>query len=145
MNKQRFLKLILVLLPFMAVALATTADSVTVFDTQSGVASSYSYFDLIPVTNLQMCTPLAGMMAMLSTIFAVISLVVKKSWVMKTLCWLSFGAATAASIPILVRGDILVVPNAGVPLMLLVQFIICRILMKEPKESENKVTGRRLG
>ena len=145
MNKQRILKLMLVLLPFMAVALATTVDSVTVFDTQSAVASNYSYFDLIPVTNLQMCTPLAGMLAILSTVFAVVSLIVKKPWVLKTICWLSFGTATAASIPILIRGTVLVIPNVGVPLMLCVQFIICRILMKGPKETEKKIISRRLG
>ena len=145
MNKQRILKLMLVLLPFMAVALATTGDSVTVFDTQSAVTSNYSYFDLIPVTNLQMCTPLAGMLAVLSTVFAVVSLIVKKPWVLKTLCWMSFGAATAASVPILIRGTVLVIPNVGVPLMLAAQFVICRILMNGSKEPEEKIVSRRLG
>ena len=62
MKKRAILKSLLILLPILAVGLATTGDSVLVFDAQSGVTEYYSYFDLIPDTGLQMLPPLAAML-----------------------------------------------------------------------------------
>ena len=60
MKKNVLMKVFLVLLPAMAVVLATTRDSVKVFDTSAGTVESYSYFSILPVQNMQMITVLAA-------------------------------------------------------------------------------------
>lgn len=64
MNKQRILKLLLIALPVMAVGLATTVDSVMVFDSSAGSVQYYSYFSLIPGLGVQMVVPLAAILCL---------------------------------------------------------------------------------
>ena len=71
MKKKALVKSLLILLPVLAVGLATTMDSVIVFDAAAGITSYYSYFDLIPVTSLQNLPPLAGLLCAVCGICAV--------------------------------------------------------------------------
>ena len=54
MKKKVILKALLLVFPILAVGLATTVNSVTVFDTVTGETQYFSYFDVLPIANLQM-------------------------------------------------------------------------------------------
>lgn len=144
MKKQTLLKLFLILLPVLAVGLATTGNSVTVFDSQTGTTAYYSYFDLLPVATMRMVTPLAGILSILAGGFAIGSVVSKQSWCRKTVKWLSIAAATVAVLPILVRGDVLVVPNVGFPIFMGAEWILAWIMDKKPGEKTAEQSGPRL-
>jgi len=134
----------LILLPAMSVFLAAAMDSVTVYDTISGEVSAYSYFSMIPVQNLQICTPFAAILAILATALAVGIVAVKKTWCVTGLFWTAFLSTVFATIPILVRGEVLVIPNVGVPLMMFIDCIIAYALKKKPEAQEPKTAAPRL-
>lgn len=136
MKKNMLTKVFLVLLPAMAVLLATTADSVTVVDTLAGTTETYSYFDLVPGIPLQMCAPLAALLAAAAAILAVLYIVLKKPWCIRVLYWMAFLSATAATLPVLARGDVLVLPNTGLPLMMIAHWLLAAWLKKKPLEEE---------
>ena len=144
MKKSVLRNVFLILLPAMSVLLAATVDSVTVADTVSGEMNAYSYFSLVPVENLQMCTPLAGILAVASTILAIGIVVAGKRWCVTGLFWTAFASTVFATIPIIVRGEVLVIPNVGVPLMMFIDCIIAYALMKKPEEKTEKKNAPRL-
>ena len=96
MKKNVLRNVFLILLPAMSVLLAAATDSVTVFDTVTGEVSAYSYFSMVPVANLQMCTPLAAMIAVAATALAVGIVATGKSWCVKGLFWTAFAATDKA-------------------------------------------------
>ena len=134
MKKQTLLKACLILLPILAVGLATTTDSVTVFDTITGETAYYSYFDILPVENMQMLPPLAAILSLVSGILAAVWLGKKKLWSLKGAGYTAFAAAVLAAIPIAIRGETLVVPNVGLPLFMLIQYLVCYMTAKQPEE-----------
>ena len=144
MKKRAILKSLLILLPILAVGLATTGDSVLVFDVHSGVTEYFSYFDLIPVTNLQMLPPLAAMLSLVAGIVGAVYLVKKKDWCLKVIFWTSLAAACAASVPTVTQGDIKVVPNVGLPLFMVINWLVASYIQKHPEKKEEKKSARRL-
>ena len=133
MKKSVLMKVFLILLPAMAVLLATTGDSVTVFDPQNGTVQAYSYFSPIPVGKLTMCTPLAAILAVASTILGVVFVAWRKTWSIIAICWIAPVSATAAVSPILLRGEIVVVPNALFPILMMVQWWLASVINKKPE------------
>ena len=144
MKKQTLIKALLILFPVLAVGLATTVDSVTVFDTVAGTAEYYSYFDLVPVENLQGLPPLAATLSLISGILAAVYLGKKSAGCLKAAGYAAFGAAIAACIPIVVRGDILVIPNVVLPLLMLAQYLVTYFVAKLPEEVKGKNKAPRL-
>ena len=142
MKKQIIVKILLILLPVLAVGLATTVDSVTVFDTVTGTTEYYSYFDGIPVGNLQMLLPLAATLSVVSGVLAAIWLGKKKPGFLKASGVIAFAAAAAASIPIAIRGEVLVIPNVGLPIFMLLHFGVARYAEKLPGETGEKKAPR---
>ena len=142
MKKKALVKSLLILLPVLAVGLATTMDSVIVFDAAAGITSYYSYFDLIPVTSLQNLPPLAGLLCAVCGIYAVVYLVRKKTWSLKAVVITSLAAATAAVIPVMIQGDVKVVPNVGLPIIMTVEYLVSCHFLKNPEKAEEakKVT-----
>ena len=142
MKKKALVKSLLILLPVLAVGLATTMDSVIVFDAAAGITSYYSYFDLIPVTSLQNLPPLAGLLCAVCGICAVVYLVRKKIWSLKAVVITSLAAATAAVIPVMIQGDVKVVPNVGLPIIMTVEYLVSCHFLKNPEKAEEakKVT-----
>ena len=129
MKKKAFVKSLLILLPVLAVGLATTGDSVIVFDAAAGITTYYSYFDLIPVTSLQNLPPLAGLLSAVCCICAVVYLIKKKQWSLKGVVGTALAAATAAVIPVMVQGTVKVVPNVGLPVFMLIEYLVaCHFL-----------------
>lgn len=138
MKKQTIVKALLILLPVLAVGLATTMDSVTVFDPNTGVIEYYSYFDLLPVKNQSMIPVLAAVLALCSGILAAVFLGKKKEGCLKASGYVAFVSAIVACIPILIQGEQMVVPNVGLPIFMLVQFAVTRYAEKLPAETAGK-------
>ena len=134
MKKQTILGSLLVLFPVLAVGLATTVNSVTVFNTVAGTSEFYSYFDPIPVASLQFLTPLAATLCPISGIFAAVYLGKKKAFCLKAAGYTAIAAAVAACIPITIRGDILVIPNVGLPVFMMLQYVVASYIAKHPAE-----------
>lgn len=138
MNKRRFLNLFLIILPVMAGVLATTRDSITVFYSTTGELAYYSYFDLIPGMELALVLPLAAIGCILCAILAIAALALKRERCVATVKWLSLAAATLAVIPVLYRGETLVVPNVLLPLLMLGEFAVAFFLGREKETHEKK-------
>lgn len=144
MKKQTLIKALLILLPVLAVGLATTVDSVTVFDTAAGTTEYYSYFDLVPVENLQGLPSLAATLSLISGILSAVYLGKKSAGCLKAAGYAAFGAAIAACIPIVIRGDVLVIPNVMLPIFMLGQYLVTCFVAKLPEEEKSKNKPPRL-
>ena len=73
-KKQAILKSFLILLPVLAVGLATTGNSVMVFDSTAGTTAYYAYFEVLPVAQYQMLPPLAATLSVVAGILAAVYL-----------------------------------------------------------------------
>ena len=142
MKKKVLMKVFLVLLPAMAVLLATTGDSVKVYDIPAGTVESYSYFDLLPVQNLQMITVLAAMLAVAALVLALIYVITNKQGCLKGVFYAACASTCAAAAPNLLRQNVMVVPNVMLPILMVV---LCFLAHAAGKSKENKPAGPRLG
>lgn len=138
MKKQSILKTLLILFPVLAVGLATTVDSVTVFDTQSGVTEYGSYFTLLPVGGMQMLPPLAGLLCVCSAFCAIAAIVLKKQGLYKSVKWIAFCACLAAVLPVIMRGDVIMVPNVGVPIFMAGEWAVGYFLTEKTALPKNQ-------
>ena len=141
MKKSTLLKSLLILLPVLAVVLATTTDSVMVFDAQTGVTEYYAYFDVLPVETFAMVPALAATLSMVCCVLGVVYMVNKKEWCVKGSLWLSLISACAAVAPIVMQTAIRVVPNVGLPIFMMANCLIANTLLKS-KEKEEKKANR---
>lgn len=142
MKKKVLMKIFLVLLPAMAVLLATTGDSVKVYDILAGTIQSYSYFDLLPVPNMQIITVLAALLAVAALVLALIYVIAAKQWCVKGVFYTACASTCVAVLPNLLRQDIMVVPNVLLPILMVV---LCFLAHAAGKRKEEKPTGPRLG
>ena len=138
MNKRAILKSFLILLPILAVGLATAMDSVLVYDSRTGVTEYYSYFASEPATQVQMLLPLAAMLCFVSGICGAVYLVKKKEWSLKAIVWTSLIAACAASVPTVMQGDVKVVANVGLPIFMVINWLVASYIQKHPDKAEEK-------
>lgn len=138
MKKKTVFKIVLVLLPILAVALATTVNSVTVVDKATGTTAYYSYFELIPDELLQMLPPLAGTLCIVTGVFAIGAAVSRKGWWLTGVKWLALAASIAAVAPILVQGrEVTVLPNVGVPVMMLAEWVAAFYAARQPEQADD--------
>lgn len=143
MKKRAILKSFLILLPILAVGLATAMDSVLVYDSRTGVTEYYSYFASEPATQVQMLLPLAAMLCFVSGICGAVYLVKKKEWSLKAIVWTSLIAACAASVPTVMQGDVKVVANVGLPIFMVINWLVASYIQKHPDKTEEK-KGKKL-
>ena len=136
MYKKVLLKVFLPLLPVMALMLATTGDSVTVYNIPAETVETFSFFPVEMVSNLQLCTVLAAVLAVVALIFAVIYDISEKRWSIRTVFYTACAATFASACPVLVRGDIVVVPHVIFPVMMAVVSVLAYFT---GKKSEVKV------
>ena len=141
MKKSVMRKLVLLLLPIMAVVLATTGNSVKVYDIAAETVQNYSYFTLLPVEKLQMLTPLAAILTVATLVLAVIYLIAERRWCLQGIRYTAGLATCAAACPNLIRGDVLVMPNVLLPILMAVELLIANAARKAPEE---KAAGERL-
>ena len=134
--KKILMKVFLPLLPATAVALATTENSVTVYNVPAQTVETFSYFPATPVHNLQMCTALAAILAVVALVFTVIFVVSGKRWSNRVVFYTAFASTFAAACPPMVRGDVVVVPNAIFPILMAV---VCVLSYLAGKQTEVKI------
>ena len=144
MRKQVLIKSMFLLLPVLAVGLATTKDSVMVFDPAAGITEYYSYFDQLPVAQFQMLLPLVGMLCALVGILAVVYLAGKKNAFLRASCFAALAASALAVLPMVIAADVKVVPNVGVPLLMFVHYLMAYHGSGDGKKELQKKEGRRL-
>ncbi|MBQ8835383.1 MAG: hypothetical protein IJ001_10765 [Oscillospiraceae bacterium] len=147
MKKETLMKILLVLLPILAVGLATTTDSVTVYDPAAGTTEYYSYFELLPVGSFQMITPLAAILSAASGLLAGAYAAAKKEGLLKGIVGVSFCSATLAALPIMLSADVKILPNVGLPIFMVIQLFLAYYMLKKPKTEEarriNKLQSRK--
>ncbi len=119
MNKQVMTKVFLVLFPAMAVALATTGDSVMMYDKAAQTTTYASYFAPVNVGGLTLLPPLAAILAIVTTALAAVYAIARKPWCLRGIIATGFVSAMSATAPILMQGDVLVVPHAMLPILML--------------------------
>lgn len=149
MKRNKMVNVLLILLPVMAVALASTVDSVTVYDAVAGKTETYSYFSLVPNATMQILSPVAALLCVAAAVLAVISVAGKKVGCARWLKWISFAAAVAAVAPILLRNEqLIVVPNPLLPLLMMVEYVLGHMKAKtlaSPDAEKARPAGQRLG
>ena len=143
MNKINWKKVILVLMPILSVGLATTVDSVTVYDSIAGTTEYYSYFALIPDSNFAILMPLAAILSFVCGILAAILIVKKNMKMLKGIVGCSFCAATFAVLPVMLGGDVVIAPNVGLPIFMMVDCFLAYMMLKKPQHEE-EIKHRRL-
>ena len=144
MKKKVILKALLLVFPILAVGLATTVNSVTVFNTVTGETQYFSYFDVLPIANLQMITPLAALLAALSGILAAVHMATKRQALLKAVAYTALASAAVAAIPLVLREEVLVIPNVGLPIFMMVEYCVGYFLGKEEPEKAVKGKNARL-
>lgn len=144
MKKQTILKSLLILLPILAVGLATTRDSVLVFDTVSGITEYYSYFDMIPTENLQAVPATAAMLSLVSGVLGAMYILKKREWCLTGILVAALGSSCAAVVPTVQQGVVRVVPNVGLPIFMLINCLVAYHFLKHPEKKEEKKIQRKL-
>ena len=142
MNKKRIKTIFLVLLPIFAAGMAVNPGSVMLYDAAQDKMSACSYFALLPEGNFQIATVLAGILTCLSGGLAITYLVGKKESVAKAIIYISLAGASLAAIPILINSPIRVLPNVGVPILLVAQAAVAYFIPEKNKENK-KLNGRK--
>ena len=142
--KKKLTKILLFMMPFMALVLATTNNSVQLIDMTTGEKVVGSYFSLLSESPAAVCPALAAFCSILSCIAAVIFLFKKKSGFLAAAAWISFAGACLAVIPVAARGETLLLPNVIFPILMLGHFILCAFSRKMDFEKKEEPQGRRL-
>jgi hypothetical protein len=141
-KKKVLMKVFLPLLPAMAALLATTGDSVTVYNIPAGTVHKFSYFSLAPASNLQICALLAAVLAVVALVLALAYVKAGKQWCLKGVFYTACASTCAAACPPLIRGDMIVVPNALFPILMAVLGFLA---YTAGKKADKVTVGPRLG
>lgn len=144
MKKFSISKLALLALPLAVVAIAIQIGSVTVV--QGDEVRYTSFAEAVVGSSVGWCAPVALVLTYAIFGLAVFYLVTKKDLLLNILRGASFVAACLASCPILVSGEVRVLPNAFAGLLLMALWLISHILLKakNKEEKEEKPVGKRL-
>ncbi|MBO7251577.1 MAG: hypothetical protein J6V25_03005 [Oscillospiraceae bacterium] len=138
MKKRVLIQSLLLVFPILAVGLATTADSVMLFDTLSKQTQYFSYFDVLPVEKLAMITPVAGLLAAASGIAAAVYMAKKQDGALKAAGYLAVASACLAVIPNVLRNQMLVIPNVGFPLLMFAEYVLSYYMGKRKQQSQEE-------
>ena len=91
-----------------------------------------------------MCTPLAAILAVVATILGVIFVIRRKNWSVSAICWVALLSSVAAVAPILLRGEIIVLPNPLFPILMMVQWGLASVIHKKSEILTEETITRRL-
>lgn len=132
--KPTLIRSLLVVLPVLAVGLATAGDSVQVFNTVTKEYAYGSFFTPVPVESLMMLPPLAGSGALLCFFESVFYLVKKKEKYLTINKYSATVSALCAAVPPMVRGEeMLVLPNPLFPIFMLLLLLVVMHFLKQEK------------
>ena len=142
--KKKIAKILLFMLPFMALLLATTGNSVQMVNIATGEKVLGSYFVMLNDTTAAMCPVLAATCSILSLIAALIFVFSKKTGFLKTSAWISFAGACLAVIPVVAKSEFLILPHVLFPVLLLAHFVLCAFSKKLGLEQKEAPAAPRL-
>lgn len=136
-NKDTIIRSMLIVLPVLAVGLATAGDSVQVFDTTAKTYSYGSFFMLVPVESLSVLPPLAGASALILFFESVYYMVKKKEKALSGCKFACIVGALCASVPPMIRGgEMIVLPNTLFPILLLIDLLL--VIQEQKKLASRK-------
>jgi len=144
MKKKTIFNCFLALIPVAAFFMATTGDSVAVYDIAAQEVYKLSYFAPVVGASYAFLTPLAGWLTVVTAVLALVMILGKKAGCLPWLKWLSLVAACVAVAPMLLQGNMRVVPNFFLPLLMMVEYLLCMFAGKADRVAPEKTEGRRL-
>ena len=136
MNKWKFTKITMVILPFLAMLLAGGPTSVTIFEPATESATYGSFFLVLDDYPISLLLPLAGISCGLCLSFSVAHLIREKPWMRQAIVISAFAAMSLAVLPLLDRSGIIMLPNMLIPLLLGAETGISYSLMAKEKKAE---------
>ena len=143
MKKFSISKLAILALPLAVVAIAIQPNSVSVV--RGTEVATTSFAEAVVGSAVGWCAPVALVLTYAIFGLAVFYLVTKKNLWLNILRGAAFAAACLASCPILISGEVRVLPNPFAGLLLMALWLISHLLLKgETQEKEEKTEGRRL-
>lgn len=143
MKKQTVILIALILIPLIAVAIAVSPASVMVVRDQE--ALSMSFAQILEDVPFGWCAPVALILTYVLFAAVVIYALNKKQFVLKLIRGIAFTAMFLVGLPIIARGDVLIVPNAFVGLLLAAQWGLSHYALKHmDQKKEDKPAGKRL-
>lgn len=145
MNKNIVFKWFLALTPVSAFFLATTGGSVTVYDISAQQVGHLSYFALVEGVPASLLLPLSGFLTAAASVLALVLVLGKKQGCCPWLKWISLIAACLAVAPMFMTSDVRVVPNFLLPLLMMVEYVLCRFASGEKIRAGQETRGNRLG
>ena len=143
MKKQTLILIALILIPLIAVAIAISPGSVMVFQNQT--LTTISFAEPLEGVDFGWCAPVALILTYVLFAAVVIYALTKKQPVLRIVRGVGFVAMTLVALPIIVRSEVLIVPNAFVGMLLAAHWLISHFTLRSmnPKQEE-KPKGKRL-
>ena len=142
--KNKLTKILLVALPLMAVVLATTNNSVKLIDTVTGNTVTGSYFQMLNDSVMAVAPFYAAIGGILSMLLAVIFLATHKKGMLQASRWAAFVGACLAVLPVVQRGEVIILPNVMMPIFLFADFILATFAKRWNLEKKDPVQAPRL-
>jgi hypothetical protein len=142
-KKQTLILIALILIPLIAVAIAISPGSVMVFQNQT--LTTISFAEPLEGVDFGWCAPVALILTYVLFAAVVIYALTKKQTVLKIVRGVGFVAMSLVALPIIVRSEVLIVPNAFVGMLLAAHWLISHFTLRSmnPKQEE-KPKGKRL-
>ena len=81
----------------------------------------------------------------MAAVLALVLVIGKKAKLAAWLKWISLAAAFAGVAPLFLQGDVRVVPNFMLPLLMMVEFALCFFSGKQKTHMPKEPRGERLG
>ena len=143
MKKQTLILIALILIPLIAVAIAISPGSVMVFQNQT--LTTMSFAEPLEGVDFGWCAPVALILTYVLFAAVVIYALTKKQPVLRIVRGVGFVAMSLVALPIIVRSEVLIVPNAFVGMLLAAHWLISHFTLRSmnPKQEE-KPKGKRL-
>jgi hypothetical protein len=142
-KKQTLILIALILIPLIAVAIAISPGSVMVFQNQT--LTTISFAEPLEGVDFGWCAPVALILTYVLFAAVVIYALTKKQPVLRIVRGVGFVAMSLVALPIIVRSEVLIVPNAFVGMLLAAHWLISHFTLRSmnPKQEE-KPKGKRL-
>ena len=143
MKKQTLILIALILIPLIAVAIAISPGSVMVFQNQT--LTTMSFAEPLEGVDFGWCAPVALILTYVLFAAVVIYALTKKQPVLRIVRGVGFVAMSLVALPIIVRSEVQIVPNAFVGMLLAAHWLISHFTLRSmnPKQEE-KPKGKRL-
>lgn len=140
MNQKTITKLLLVILPLVAVVLAGMANAVTVCTvSETETLVTYcSFFTYVEDVQAAICMPFAGICGAIVFGMAVLYLVKPADLWLTGITVTAFASLSLAVLPIVFRAQTYMVPNMWVPILMGVESMTAYGILKTPMPEEEK-------